>query len=95
MINKVLSFLFLVLLASTDAFTVGPNVRIVSQQQRVSDMPSYAQSSSSLNLKVKVDPDAKNNNAKGNAKAAAYGGSIAIAALLPIAFLIWSAVSHP
>ncbi|KAL7432475.1 hypothetical protein ACHAXM_004187 [Skeletonema potamos] len=51
-------------------------------------------SSTALNLKVKVDPNAKGNkNVAGNAKMAAYGGSIVFAALLPIAFLVWSAVS--
>jgi hypothetical protein len=44
---------------------------------------------------VKVDPDAKgNNNAAGNAKMAAYGGSILIAIALPFVFLIWSAVKN-
>eukprot|EP00536_Pseudo-nitzschia_multiseries_P010845 jgi/Psemu1/289324/fgenesh1_pg.347_\ len=76
-------------------------VATLSQQLStpVSEMPSSfasAQSSSStttaLNLKVKVDPNAKTKNAAGNAKAAAYGGSIAIAALLPVIFLVWSAI---
>jgi hypothetical protein len=51
-------------------------------------------SNSALQLKVKVDPDAKKTkNTAGNAKMAAYGGSVIIAVLLPIAFLVWSAVS--
>ena len=51
-------------------------------------------SHSALQLKVKVDPDAKKTkNTAGNAKMAAYGGSVVIALLLPIAFLVWSAVS--
>ncbi|KAL3815999.1 hypothetical protein ACHAXA_010659 [Cyclostephanos tholiformis] len=50
-----------------------------------------------LNLKVKIDPEAAktkvNKNVAGNAKMAAYGGSVVIALMLPIAFLVWSAVS--
>ena len=52
-------------------------------------------STTALALKVKVDPDAKgNNNAAGNAKMAAYGGSVLVAVALPFVFLIWSAVNH-
>lgn len=98
MMNKFLSFLLLALVAiqGSTAFTTGSNTnnraKIATPNQPVADMPSYTQqqSSTSLNLKVKVDPNAKTDNSKGNAKAAAYGGSIAIAALLPIAFLVWS-----
>jgi hypothetical protein len=49
-----------------------------------------------LHLKVKIDPEAAkkgNKNVAGNAKMAAYGGSVVIALMLPIAFLVWSAVS--
>ena len=47
-----------------------------------------------LYLKVKIDPNAKGNkNVAGNARMAAYGGSVVIALMLPIAFLVWSAVS--
>jgi hypothetical protein len=54
---------------------------------------SYGGSTKALNLKVKVDPDAaKKKNALGNAKMAAYGGSVAIAILLPVIFLVWSAL---
>ncbi|KAL7538994.1 hypothetical protein ACHAXR_008937 [Thalassiosira sp. AJA248-18] len=56
------------------------------------EVPS-ATSSTALNLKVKIDPNKKTDNSKGNAKMAAYGGSVIFAALLPIAFLVWSAVS--
>ncbi|KAL3915495.1 MAG: hypothetical protein SGILL_005626 [Bacillariaceae sp.] len=48
-------------------------------------------------LSLKVDPNSikkNNSNLSGKAKGAAYGGSIAIAVLLPVAFLVWSAVSH-
>ena len=49
-------------------------------------------------LRLKVDPEAlkknaKNKNVSGTSKMAAYGGSVVIALLLPIAFLVWSAVS--
>ena len=59
------------------------------------DIPTRTSvSRTALNLKVKVDPDAKGgDNVKGKAKMAAYGGSIVFALLLPVAFLVWSAVS--
>mmetsp|Transcript_10626 Transcript_10626/g.25576 ORF Transcript_10626/g.25576 Transcript_10626/m.25576 type:complete len:100 (+) Transcript_10626:91-390(+) len=95
--NKLFSFLLVTVavLQGATAFTTGSNTRaqILSQQLPVADMPVHTPTSTSLNLKVKVDPNAKTNNSAGNAKAAAYGGSIAIAALLPIAFLIWSTLS--
>ena len=99
MMNKIFSFLLVAVavLQGATAFTTGSKTRaeiLTRQQPPVADMPFHAPTTStSLNLKVKVDPNAKTNNAAGNAKAAAYGGSIAIAALLPIAFLIWSALS--
>lgn len=95
MMNKFFALLLVAMVASSTAFTTGPNTRAkILSTTNVADMPSYtAQTSTSLNLKVKVDPNAKTKNAAGNAKAAAYGGSIAIAALLPIAFLVWSAFS--
>lgn len=99
MMKSVLAFLLVAVVAleGTTAFTTGANSHagIARQTRPVTEMPSYSETSTSLNLKVKVDPNAKTNNAKGNAKAAAYGGSIAIAALLPIAFLVWSAISKP
>lgn len=95
MMNKFFALLLVAMVASSTAFTTGTNTRAkILSTTNVADMPSYtAQTSTSLSLKVKVDPNAKTNNAAGNAKAAAYGGSIAIAALLPIAFLVWSAFS--
>jgi len=101
--NKFLYFFVLAVIAtSATAFTTGPvngNRAKLSKPISPADMPSYdgasSTTSTSLNLKVKVDPNAKTKNAAGNAKAAAYGGSIAIAALLPIAFLVWSAISKP
>jgi hypothetical protein len=59
--------------------------------------PPSSSSITALNLKVKIDPEASkkkgNKNVAGNAKMAAYGGSVVIALMLPIAFLVWSAVS--
>merc|ERR1711865_69262 len=49
-------------------------------------------SATALQLKVKIDPDKANKNEKGNNAMAAYGGSIAIAALFPVLFIIWSLV---
>ncbi|CAB9511100.1 expressed unknown protein [Seminavis robusta] len=54
--------------------------------------PFVAETSTSLNLKVKVDPEqSKNRSNPAAMKGAAYGGSIAIAVLLPVAFLVWAA----
>ena len=96
--NKFLSAILLVALAvqGTTAFTTSTGSRSAITTRRVlpvTEMPSYTASSTSLNLKIKVDPNAKTDNSKGNAKGAAYVGSIAIAAALPIIFLIWSATS--
>ena len=102
MMNKVFAFLLLALVAlqGTIAFTTGPSTNsratiATTQRFPIVDMPSYSTSSTSLNLKVKIDPNKKTDNSKGNVKAAAYGGSIAIAALLPIGFLLWSVLSKP
>ncbi|OEU07128.1 hypothetical protein FRACYDRAFT_251907 [Fragilariopsis cylindrus CCMP1102] len=83
-------------LTSTTAFTTSSrSARITTRRVLpvITDMPSYTSTSTSLNLKIKVDPNAKTDNSKGNAKGAAYVGSIAIAAALPIIFLIWSATN--
>eukprot|EP00531_Pseudo-nitzschia_arenysensis_P003355 CAMPEP_0116132588 /NCGR_PEP_ID=MMETSP0329-20121206/9632_1 /TAXON_ID=697910 /ORGANISM="Pseudo-nitzschia arenysensis, Strain B593" /LENGTH=98 /DNA_ID=CAMNT_0003627121 /DNA_START=86 /DNA_END=382 /DNA_ORIENTATION=+ len=94
--NKFLASLIVAIVAlhsTATAFTTHSQTTKVVQQPLVAELPSYSMTSTSLNLKVKVDPNAKTKNASGNAKAAAYGGSIAVAALLPIAFLVWSALS--
>ena len=97
--NKFLSAILLVALLAvqgTTAFTTSSRSAATITTRRVVpviDMPSYTSTSTSLNLKIKVDPNAKTDNSKGNAKGAAYVGSIAIAAALPIIFLIWSATS--
>ena len=97
--NKFIATLLIVAVAfnSATAFTTQCAASLTTRKQSVGptfEMPSAAASTTALQLKGKVDPDAKgNNNAAGNAKMAAYGGSIIFAALLPIAFLVWSAVS--
>mmetsp|Transcript_27147 Transcript_27147/g.38189 ORF Transcript_27147/g.38189 Transcript_27147/m.38189 type:complete len:100 (+) Transcript_27147:190-489(+) len=97
--NKFITSLLLVaLVASTSAFTsIQPTTR--STVGRITSSTPFeiptptTTTTTALNLKVKVDPEAvkKANNA-GNAKMAAYTGSIAIALALPFAFLIWSAL---
>ncbi len=94
--NKCLASLLVLVAAlhsTATAFTTRSQTTKIVQPPSVAELPSYTMTSTSLNLKVKVDPNAKTKNSAGNAKAAAYGGSIAIAALLPVAFLVWSALS--
>ena len=99
--NKFLSAILLVALAvqGTTAFTTSTtgsrSSAITTRRVPVTEMPtaSHTSTSTSLNLKIKVDPNKKTENSKGAAKGAAYVGSIAIAAALPIIFLIWSATS--
>ena len=100
--NKFLASLLLVAIATQGASAFTSKTSLSTRQiTRTSkplngpsfEVPSSAASSTALNLKVKVDPNKKTDNSKGNAKMAAYGGSVAIAVALPIAFLIWSAVS--
>jgi hypothetical protein len=69
-----------------------------SQQQQVSvpgpirQQPASVFTTTQLHLKVKVDPEAskKDKINPGAYKGAAYGGSIAIAILLPVAFLVYA-----
>eukprot|EP00578_Thalassiosira_sp_NH16_P028480 CAMPEP_0181105398 /NCGR_PEP_ID=MMETSP1071-20121207/15969_1 /TAXON_ID=35127 /ORGANISM="Thalassiosira sp., Strain NH16" /LENGTH=101 /DNA_ID=CAMNT_0023188719 /DNA_START=173 /DNA_END=478 /DNA_ORIENTATION=+ len=99
--NKFIATLVIVAAVAVNtasAFTAQPAPLATRSQQKAATIgPSFdimtPSSSTALNLKVKVDPNAKTKNDKGNAKMAAYGGSIVFAALLPIAFLVWSAVS--
>eukprot|EP00573_Skeletonema_grethae_P007891 CAMPEP_0201699288 /NCGR_PEP_ID=MMETSP0578-20130828/23146_1 /ASSEMBLY_ACC=CAM_ASM_000663 /TAXON_ID=267565 /ORGANISM="Skeletonema grethea, Strain CCMP 1804" /LENGTH=99 /DNA_ID=CAMNT_0048186025 /DNA_START=27 /DNA_END=326 /DNA_ORIENTATION=- len=97
--NKFIAAVFLVvaIMESASAFSTGASSLATRAASTASLGPSLefqTTSSTALNLKVKVDPNAKGNkNVSGNAKMAAYGGSIVFAALLPIAFLVWSAVS--
>lgn len=87
----------LLLLTSVNAFTAPSTRSALSRSVQVpsQSFESYTSSSTALGLKVKVDPNAKgNDNAAGNAKMAAYGGSVLVALALPFVFLIWSAVGH-
>ena len=100
--NKfIVLFLFVAVLANNVvAFTMKRTITLATRGQKVPSpsctMSEFPPSSSTaLQLKVKVDPDAKGNkNIDGNTRMAAYGGSIVVAALLPLAFLVWAALSH-
>lgn len=97
------TFLLLVaaaLAGAASAFTSTSASSVARRTKYVPLGPAYdiptrtSVSRTALNLKVKVDPDAKGgDNVKGKAKMAAYGGSVVFALLLPVAFLVWSAVS--
>ena len=69
------------------ATTVSNGAAFVSSEQRIGTTA----------MQLRIDPKEleKNdsNNAAANLKGAAYGGSIAIAALLPIAFIVWAATN--
>ncbi|KAL7481318.1 hypothetical protein ACHAW6_007000 [Cyclotella cf. meneghiniana] len=99
--NKFVASLVLIIMAPNHAaaFTT-TSMASVRKQHAFKTVPPFSSakgltSSTALQLKVKVDPEAKGNkNVTGNAKMAAYGGSIVVAVLLPVAFLIWAAVSH-
>ena len=95
--NKFL-LVIVALAANAAAFTTSPRTALSTRAHITTPFTtaaSAASTSTALALKIKVDPDAKgNNNVAGNAKMAAYGGSVIIAVLLPVFFLIWSAVSH-
>jgi hypothetical protein len=97
----------LVAMSGASAFTVGNNnnnnnKRMISSTRTI--IPSAfitqtqtATSSTALSLKLNVkelEKNASNKNTSANVKGAAYGGSIVIAILLPVAFLVWSATSH-
>ena len=98
--NKFLAILLLAVAVNTEAFTAHRSQPLVTRTHRSStpiitgpsfEIPSTV-TSTALNLKVDPNSIKGNKNEKGNAKMAAYGGSVAIAVLLPVAFLIWSAV---
>ena len=100
--NKFIATLLLVAIAvsSVTAFAPQAASRTVARTQTATpfgsafEVPSVPTSTTALEaLKVKVDPNKKTKNASGNSKMAAYGGSVVIAVLLPVAFLVWSAVS--
>merc|ERR1711865_957197 len=85
------------------AFTSSSSSTVVVRTTATPPAPQYrptrvhpaftaASTTTALQLKVKIDPDKANKNEKGNNAMAAYGGSIAIAALFPVLFIIWSLV---
>jgi hypothetical protein len=97
----------LVTVSGASAFTVGNNNNnnnksMISSTRTI--IPSAfitqtqtATSSTALSLKLNVkelEKNASNKNTSANVKGATYGGSIVIAILLPVAFLVWSATSH-
>lgn len=95
------TILLLAVAVNTEAFTAHRSQSLATRTRRSStpiitgpsfEIPSTV-TSTALNLKVDPNSIKGNKNEKGNAKMAAYGGSVAIAVLLPVAFLIWSAVS--
>jgi len=93
--NRFVAVLLVALVAvnSANAFTVKtPATLARSSTPTFESSPFQATSSTSLNLKVKVDPDAKKRVNPGLSKGAAYGGSIAIAVALPLVFLVWAAL---
>jgi hypothetical protein len=93
--NKIISFLVAALFAlnGVAAFTNVKAPVSVYQTVAVPSSPFMAETSTSLNLKIKIDPeDSKTRVNPGAYKGAAYVGSIAVAVLLPVVFLIWSSI---
>lgn len=96
--NRLFAFIVAALFAvnSVTAFTSlnKPAVSVASQRGPVPTSPFAAGTSTTLNLKVKVDTvkvEKSNKVNPGAFKGAAYAGSIAIAVLLPVVFLVWAA----
>jgi hypothetical protein len=93
--NKLISLLVAALFAvnGVAAFTnVKAPVNVV-QRVAVPASPFMAETSTSLNLKIKIDPEeSKTRVNPGAYKGAAYAGSIAIAVLLPVVFLVWASI---
>jgi hypothetical protein len=89
--NRVITLLLAILFAvnTVAAFTIQPVA--LARAQPVAPCTPF--SSTSLHLKIKVDPEAEKSNRVNPAvfKNAAYGGSIALAVILPLAFIIWAA----
>ena len=74
--NKLIAAVLLVvaIMESTTAFSTGASsltTRATSAAPLGPSLEFQTTSSTALNLKVKVDPNAKTNNSKGNAKMAA------------------------
>ncbi|KAL9181867.1 hypothetical protein ACHAXT_012210 [Thalassiosira profunda] len=101
--HKFLATLLLVaVVANTGSAFTAPSAPSVARRQEARraplgpsfDVPAAAASSTALNLKVDPNSIKGNKNESGNAKMAAYGGSVAFAVALPVLFLIWSAVNN-
>jgi hypothetical protein len=93
--NKLISFLIAALFAvnGVAAFTSVKAPTGLIQRIAVPTSPFMAETSTSLNLKIKIDPEeSKNRVNPGAYKGAAYAGSIAIAVLLPVVFLVWASI---
>ena len=99
--NRFFALLLVALFAVNNVatFTSLKTPAALTNQARVAAQPStpftapVMESSTALNLKVKIDPKAAAaQNNLGKSKAAAYGGSVAIAVLLPVAFLVYAAL---
>jgi len=95
MVARVFNILLLALVAaSVAAFAPQSNNAFLAKQSaRTVPTTPFSRDLVTAQLKIKVDPDeVQSSNNLGNAKMAAYGGSIAIAIALPFFFLIWSAL---
>ena len=96
MASRILCLLAVLLAATTNAFVVVPqHTAAVVKTSSTFGKPTFASTTTTTQLQLKIDPNeikGNSNNAKGMAKGAAYGGSIAVAVLLPVAFLAWAAL---
>ena len=84
--------LLAVVISCATSFVTKPAVAITKAPAFVA-----TESKPLTSLQLRIDPKEleknNSNNAAANMKGAAYGGSIAIAVLLPVVFLVWAA-SH-
>ena len=83
----------LLVVSHSAAFSIGPNKAIsigMPRLARSAEMPTTPLTSTSLNLRVKVDPNEKKEERLNPAvfKNALYLGSVAFAVLLPVIFLV-------
>ena len=88
-----------VMATMTDAFVVGGRRSAAGAVKTFSPFDNetpFSTTTTSTQLQLKIDPNTikkgNNKNASGMAKGAAYGGSVAVAVLLPVAFLAWAAL---
>ena len=93
--NKLIAFLVAAIVAvnCVTAFTNAKTPLSVIRYASVPTSPFTVETTTSLNLKIKVDPEEQKNRVNPGAyKGAAYAGSIAIAVLLPVIFLVWASI---